>query len=306
MRYHLYILVATALAISSCEKDVIIDVPAQSPKLVLESNTPLGQRFTAYVTNSVDVLAPVNSNPLATAFVTLYQDNVLRDTLVYSSSSGLYAAKNNTRPVVGGNYTIKATATGFLPVEATHKAPAPVPILSVNYRPKFRTDALGEELDEIRFSFQDPPGTADYYLVRINVPGFAVADTVNYFYLYCMRTVDPDVESGLNQVGNSYDQCIDQDFVMKDVRFDGRVKEVTLQVSNADMFSFRHPTTNVLYKPVIELQAITSDYYRYFKSQKLYERSQSNPFAEPVSVYTNIKQGYGIFAAYGTAYKTIF
>lgn len=306
MRYTTILLAATTLAFCACEKEVIIDVPAQSPKLVIEANTPLGQRFTAYVTRSVDVLAPINSTPFTGALVTLYQNNVLRDTLVYSSTNRMYTAKNNTTPVLGNTYTIKAAATGLASVEASCKAPVPVPILAVNYRPKFRTDALGEELDEIKFSFQDPVGTVDYYLVRIHVPSYAVSDTVAYFGLYCMRTVDPDVESGLNDVGNSYDKCIDLDFVMKDVRFDGRIKEVTLQVSNSDMRSYRHPTTNVLYKPVIELQAITADYYRYFKSQKNYERAQGNPFAEPTSVYTNITQGYGIFAAYGRSFKPIF
>jgi hypothetical protein len=306
MRYNIIILLATALAISSCEKDVTIDVPVQSPKLVIESNNRLGQRFTAYITRSVDVLAPINSSPLTNAFVTLFQDNVLRDTLVYNSNNRLYAAKNNTRPVAGGNYTIKATAAGLAPVEATSKAPVPVPIQSLTYRPRFRSGSSGEELDEIKFSFQDPAGKADYYMVRIRVPSFAVLDTVTYFNVGCLRTVDPDAETGLKDVGTSYDACIEQDFVMKDVRFEGRVKEVTLQVRSGDIGNFLHPTTGILYRPVVELTAITEAYYRYYKSQKIYEDAQSNPFAEPVSVYTNITGGYGIFAAYGAAYKVIF
>jgi Domain of unknown function (DUF4249) len=55
----------------------------------------------------------------------------------------------------------------------------------------------------------------------------------------------------------------------------------------------------------MELRAITPEYYRYYKSQELYADAQGNPFAEPITVYTNIREGYGIFAAYSPALRAV-
>jgi hypothetical protein len=37
------------------------------------------------------------------------------------------------------------------------------------------------------------------------------------------------------------------------------------------------------------------DYYRYMNSLVAYRKSVDNPFAEPVNLYADITNGYGIF-----------
>ncbi len=51
---------------------------------------------------------------------------------------------------------------------------------------------------------------------------------------------------------------------------------------------------------VNEIQVLNTDihYYRYHKDLAENALSQDNPFAEPISIYSNIKGGFGIFAAY--------
>lgn len=50
-------------------------------------------------------------------------------------------------------------------------------------------------------------------------------------------------------------------------------------------------------KVMVELQAITKDLYRYYKSMELYRISSSDEFAEPVKIHSNVKNGWGIFGA---------
>lgn len=50
-------------------------------------------------------------------------------------------------------------------------------------------------------------------------------------------------------------------------------------------------------KVMVELQAITKDLYRYYKSMELYRISASDEFAEPVKIHSNVKNGWGIFGA---------
>jgi hypothetical protein len=50
------------------------------------------------------------------------------------------------------------------------------------------------------------------------------------------------------------------------------------------------------------LQSINQDYYTYLKSLNMYYESggSEDPFSEPVVIFSNIENGYGIFGAYDT------
>jgi hypothetical protein len=302
------LLALTLGAVQSCEdafsKDIIIDVPRQPDRLVVISNTPVGERFSVFVTKSVDVLAPNNNiGGVTTAFVTLFLGNTLVDTLVYNSSTRLYTAKNNTRPIPGLTYIIRASLPGLTTVEGTIQVPLPVPISSFSYRPRFRIGSNGAERDEIRLGFQDLSTEGNFYLVKVRIPLSFGPGVPTYNDLYCVYTVDPDAENNAGELSTSYDECVEGSFVMKDTRFNGRLKEVTLQVNSFDMNIVT--VGGITYRPIVELQAITPEYYRYFKSQKLYESAQGNPFAEPVTVYTNIRDGYGIFTIHSSSTRVI-
>jgi len=45
----------------------------------------------------------------------------------------------------------------------------------------------------------------------------------------------------------------------------------------------------------IYFRSINKELYNYYLSMKKYNEVQDNPFSEPVNVYSNIKNGYGIF-----------
>lgn len=49
----------------------------------------------------------------------------------------------------------------------------------------------------------------------------------------------------------------------------------------------------------------TEEYYKYLESVKLSSNASGNPFSEPVSVYTNISGGLGVFAAYQIVEKNV-
>ena len=48
---------------------------------------------------------------------------------------------------------------------------------------------------------------------------------------------------------------------------------------------------------MVELQAISPEYYRYLKSVELYRVSESDAFTEPVQIYNNVQNGWGIFGS---------
>lgn len=48
---------------------------------------------------------------------------------------------------------------------------------------------------------------------------------------------------------------------------------------------------------MVELQAISPELYRYLKSVELYRITESDAFSEPVQIYSNVQNGWGIFGS---------
>ena len=51
-------------------------------------------------------------------------------------------------------------------------------------------------------------------------------------------------------------------------------------------------------KVMVELQAISPELYRYYKSVELYRITASDAYAEPVYIYGNVNNGWGIFGSF--------
>lgn len=54
---------------------------------------------------------------------------------------------------------------------------------------------------------------------------------------------------------------------------------------------------NIPPRVMVELQAISSEFYHYLKSVELYRVTNSDIFSEPVQIYSNVQNGWGIFGA---------
>jgi hypothetical protein len=293
--------------IAACERDVTVNVPPQSTKLVLNSITRVNTQFRVSVGKTAGILdqTDANSFKVTNAFIQLYENNVLKDTLVYSASTDAYTVKRNTRPVTGNTYSIKASAPGFVTVEGETVTPQTTMIQSITKRANARKDADGNWLDEVKITFADDASTANYYLFKVKRPTFANGSVVNYNGIYCMHSYDKDIERGNNSDPTDFENCIDQEFFMTDKNFNGQTKEIILFIQHYQLDPYLNPTNNVYAKPIVELHSITYDHYKYRKSYDAYKDSEDNPFAEPVLVFSNVKNGYGIFSTYDLARDTI-
>jgi hypothetical protein len=88
------------------------------------------------------------------------------------------------------------------------------------------------------------------------------------------------------------------------VNFNGKQKQVRFYVNSYDMQVIIDPSGQV-HKPVIRVSRITEAYFKFVKSYNVYYNSSDNPFAEPSNVYTNVKNGYGVFATFTEAQKDL-
>ncbi len=84
MKNILVVLLITLLA--ACERDIIIDVPSQTPKLVvngiIRTNTPIS----ISIGKTIGVLdVTTSTNKVNNAFAELFENSVLKDTLIYKT-----------------------------------------------------------------------------------------------------------------------------------------------------------------------------------------------------------------------------
>ena len=77
----------------------------------------------------------------------------------------------------------------------------------------------------------------------------------------------------------------------KDTLFDGRSHEIELSCR------FIEPEGRPFFLQVLY---ISETFYDHLQSARLHDYTRDNPFAEPLNVYGNVENGYGIFAGYSS------
>jgi Domain of unknown function (DUF4249) len=290
------------LFLCGCEKNVTIELPVKTPKLVINAFGYRDSVFSPYigffvVGKSRGILEPLQRNDpnwqdllyVKDAVFLLYANDVLFDTIRYDTAKKGYSQNKFFNGKVE-KYTIKGGAPGFLPIEATSSVLEPIPIKITQYKQKVRKKKNGDLVDEITIAFSDPGNEKNFY--RID---FFSLYAGNFFGKNCFFTKDADID----EVGRDFDPFADElcleSVTLNDNNFDGAEKRVTFEVLSEAMKPFTDPQTGIVSFPKVVLEHLTENHYRYINSIAKYNDTRDNPFAEPVSAYTNIKNGYGIF-----------
>ena len=55
----------------------------------------------------------------------------------------------------------------------------------------------------------------------------------------------------------------------------------------------------------VQLKSVSEDYFNYFNTVSLQSWTSGDPFSEPVQVYSNVQDGFGIFAGYQSSWHKI-
>jgi hypothetical protein len=95
--------------------------------------------------------------------------------------------------------------------------------------------------------------------------------------------------SDMNASGEYHDKVL-----FKDDLFDGLNKSFRLEIYKNDLWS-QQDSVNLL----VKLYSLSYDCFMYMLTAE--QAGYDSPFMEPVVVYTNVKEGYGIFAGYSVA-----
>lgn len=303
----LYTLVA--ILATACEKTVKVNIPKKDPKLVVNGLLVKGETISMHIGKSRGVLDPDNFTTslieqytVKNAVVVLYENGISIDTLQYRPSDYSYYSPRSRVARDGAKYMIKATAPGFtMTAEALSEVPSQSVIAGVVWNRRVRNDADGYPLDDITIRLNDPAAEKNFYLVQVHG-----ASPYTQYGFFCVSSTDKDLEPTAETDPLDPDNCYDSyRMLMKDQNFNGALKQLKLSVASSILESQFNPSTGNMNRAYVKVYRITEDQFRFFKSMDTYDAGSENPFAEPTNVFTNVKNGYGIFSISTVAVDTL-
>ncbi|WP_066628776.1 DUF4249 domain-containing protein [Labilibacter marinus] len=276
--------------LSSCFKEVDIDIPYQEPKLVVGSYFTHNEKIEAILTSTVPAYDTLyNLKDIANASVEfdgeIYPLRHVHDSLYQSDIKGQY----------GVNYKIIASVKGYETVFAEDFIPRPVDFSIDKYVPNANVDYEGENISSITITLKDVPKEPTFFELRMK-------STHSYF------------SNDKDHVSTYYTDLSSQDIV---VRNEGvvnlSVNKVGLLFSNELIRDENYTLTYYFYNWVdddynnvdhvsVELRSVSEDYFQFKKRLYLNLDNQVGDLwdgtGNPIEAYTNIKNGCGIFAGY--------
>ena len=154
-----------------------------------------------------------------------------------------------------------------------------------------------EDRLQITLDFNDPESSQNYYLIETySVNEYLViknSDTTEYEldttkqYMILTDEVFQNGGSPWREQG-----------LFNDILFNGQSKALELEIpyNKSTGFESGYEWSYKTLGVRVYLHNISKSYYYYRTSLELYQSASGNPFAQPVQVYSNIENGFGVFA----------
>jgi hypothetical protein len=315
MKKYILLLIA-ACSIISCEKTLPFDDEGLANQLVLNSIISSNKDFTASLTKTRSILENSYSGGGLMADGTM--DIYLNGELIKSENSPTgYFSTTGIKPKAGDSFRIVMNSYGKQ-LEAETTIPQKAEVLSVDTTTvinKYNSKSL-----LYKATIKDLEGD-DYYRILITQESLTLnknsdgKGTKKYFLNTSERSIisdNPVFNSVYNNFGGDvFDTGPNNEYnIFPDDYFEGKNYVIQFNTNNYGYgFGYgyypdsynpsygENGNSQIIYiRNVVHIQHLSKEFYTYLKYLKLYFHYQGNPFAEPVPVYSNIKNGIGIFA----------
>jgi len=313
-----YLLAIFALLVfASCETLVDVDIPREAPKLVVNTQLVPDSIIRLHLTQSRFILDNTEFRGVNNATITVLEEGNIIEQLQKTEEDGMYVS--NFVVEEGKNYTLKAEAQGFTAVEASSYLAPKVPIQNIvldsaleysgNYC--YDRDSCFDTYNiyyDVKLTLKDPANSPNYYSVMVyskrteyyieEYPDGTTKE-ISYDYLQQLYLNSNDASVALADFDLSGEGAWGEEIMFSDEIFDGKTYTFNFEIDNG--FS----STDENQELIFVLKHLSETQFKYQVSRELQNWNDGNPFAEPVQVYNNIKNGYGIFAGYSADSKTV-
>lgn len=279
---------AACLLIFSCEEEESVTFKNTDPKIVLNALIGTDSTIRANVFKSSGINSDSEDKFLNDAEVVVLEDQKILGEMIFISD-GKYELKNKLLQSTS-NYEIKVSYANCKPVNAKS--------LSLNRILIDNAGISNAEADKINFSIQfaDNPNKTNYYMILL----FAYPDNeIPVRHLMDFNSNDIVYKGNLIVGNNSANQgLLDGSKTFSDETFNGSSVNISFFLLNQDNYINAN-------KFVVQLYHITEDYFNYERSYIGIQNRDDLPFYNKTNLFSNVNNGYGIFATYAVDEKVL-
>ena len=287
-------LFAGIILLSSCETVVDMKLPEQPPKMVVNSFFTPDSIIMLHLSKSQFVLKNEELKPITDGEISLFENGNFIGKFTHINKGFYYLPgffpKTNTQ------YTLNAVSSGIKSVEAKETIPNKPIINRVEISSSYFE---GENYKDFIVYIQDNANEENYYMVDL----FGK----RYDYVYDTLTFDiiDSVEISEHVYFTSQDlvfqeQGASSQAIISDKLFNGSIYPLRLSVN---AYNFDEYSNMGYFEMTIQLKQVSKAYAQYVLS---YSKNRYNdPFSQPVQVFSNITNGFGIFGGYTSALSSV-
>jgi hypothetical protein len=296
-----------ALVMFSCERELEYDLRTGKPMLVVNSIFGQDSLFRIEISSTANPGDGSSIISLSNARIFLTEDGIALTDMALDSTTNLpwyvisgarsfdrtlyYYRTMYSRVRAGRDYHITVSYPGYETAQATARIPRAA---RLEYHPERGIDTLilnGKTLQEVQFSIQDD-GQPHYYALELvrQVPG-SPAQSIEFY------SFDPTFSSNLvnpaNVSGEGVWYFTGEGVYIANNFFIGAKKEFSIYLDSAHFGGDAGLKLRVV--------SMSPDFYQFAMSYQQQRRNAGNPFAEPISVHSNVHDGRGIFAGFAVS-----
>lgn len=310
MKKYILIIMA-AWMLTSCEKDLKFDDEGLANQLVLNSIISSKKDFAASLTKTRSILenSYTGSSLMAEGTLDIYLNGKLIKNI--NSPTGFFNP-SEIRPKAGDLYRIIMNSNGKQ-LEAETIIPQKTEVISIDTT-TFR-DERNNKFLIYKAILKDFEGD-DYYRILITKESLILnknsdgKGTKKYYLNTSDKSISSDnpvFKSVYNNFGgDAFETGPNNDYnIFPDDYFEGKNYAIQFHANDYGYGNVYSPiggsggyggSETIYERNVVHVQHLSKEMYTYLKYLKLYSHYQGNPFSEPVPVFSNIKNGIGIFA----------
>ena len=298
IRHRLLLVLLAATLAAGCETVVDVPPPEHTPQLVVQSFFAGDSIWSARVTHTVPYLSEERPGFVDDATVEVWEGGrpLVTPTRV---DSGTYVAIGPV-PDPERPYTLRVEAPGYPSVEGTDRLPAAPPVAALRDTTLMPSgpDAL-RRLTRVRLTLDDAPGPDYYGLMVVQALWRERRSTGEREplppSLFTFLSSEPVLGEGELDFLDT-DQSRYRHAFFTDGLFDGTTYTLDFDL----VYGAPDPEAEVVVRRAFAVVVLTvsEDFYRYWQTSDRQERTNENPFAEPLRVHSNLEGGFGIFAGY--------
>lgn len=306
--------------LSSCNREIDFDFPEEEPAIVINSiitpESPIRVSVSAVMPIAPESYNVVNDTQengdiyylhvpkpkycIEDASVLMYEDGGLLCSLEYDGE-GYYIS--DKYPKVGSTYTLVVNAPDYKECKATTTLYS-MPLLSnMSFRDTVSVDEEGYPLSKLSFTITDNNTNRNFYEISCR----AVSNKYDVEYDWISFNKSRNTDKVLTQ-----SECLPFDqasLLFTDDYFCNSNYQLDV------IYHYLPYVTMEKYDLEITVKSISESYYEYRRSRIMQEYQEEGLFENlangetlssiPVDIYSNIENGYGIFASYSTMTDTI-